>query len=177
MRCGMSAIVRTLAVTSSPTAPSPRVAARTSSPRSYRSEQLKAVDLGLGGHRHEGIGGRFRNAHAGDELADLLVRKAFSRLSIGRAWATLASAVVGAAPSRFDGEVGAHQVRKPLLELAVLADQRVIVGVGNLRRVLVVIEPVVARDLLGQPHQPVGGLGFVADRVAAMLAEQSPRAG
>ena len=31
-RCGMSAMVRTLAVTSSPTVPSPRVAARTSSP-------------------------------------------------------------------------------------------------------------------------------------------------
>ena len=67
---------------------------------------------------------------------------------------------VGAAPTRFDGRIRADQMRKRRLELAVLAHQRVIVGVGNLRRVLVVIEPVVPRDLLRQPHQAVGGLGF-----------------
>ena len=51
-----------------------------------------------------------------------------------------------------------NQMRILLLQLAVLADQRVIFGVRNLRRILVVIELVVMRDLLGQAHQPVGGL-------------------
>ena len=91
-----------------------------------------------------------------------------SRLSIGRAWATLASALVGAAPSRFDGESRADEMRESRLQLAILADQRIIVRIGNLRRVLVVIELVVPRDFLGQPHQPVGGLGL------AQLAQPCP---
>ncbi len=60
--------------------------------------------------------------------------------------------------------VGADQLREARLEFAVLAHQRVIFRVGNLRRVLVVIEPVMTRDLLRQPHQPVGRLG-VGQRV------------
>jgi hypothetical protein len=45
-------------------------------------------------------------------------------------------------------------------ELAVAADQGVIFGVGNLRRVVGVIEAVVARDLGGETLQLGGGLSF-----------------
>ena len=63
------------------------------------------VDLRLGGERDECIGRKGKEAlHSGDELFDFLAEKAFSRLSIGRACATLASALVGAAPSRLEGE-------------------------------------------------------------------------
>ena len=60
----------------------------------------------------------------------------------------------------FGRRIRPNQMREALLQLAVLADQRVIFPVGDLRRVLVVIEPVVPRDLLRQPHQPVGRLGL-----------------
>ena len=57
-------------------------------------------------------------------------------------------------------------MRETLLQLAVLADQRVIVRVADLRRVPVMVELVVARDLLREPHQPVGGIRL-ADRVGS----------
>src|SRR4029453_2668310 len=53
-----------------------------------------------------------------------------------------------------------NKVRKLRLKLAVFADQRVIFGIRNLWRVLVVVELVVMRNLLGQAHQPVGSPRF-----------------
>ncbi len=46
-RSGTERMVRTLAVMSSPRAPSPLVAARTSTPFSYVSDTLRAVDFQL----------------------------------------------------------------------------------------------------------------------------------
>jgi hypothetical protein len=51
-------------------------------------------------------------------------------------------------------------MRKCRLELGIAAHQGIVLGVGNLRRVLRVIEFVVMRDGLRQAHQLVGGLGF-----------------
>ena len=54
-----------------------------------------------------------------------------------------------------------HQLGEFGFQFAILADQRVIVGVANLRRVLVVVELVVMRDQLGEAHQPVGSFRLV----------------
>ena len=56
----------------------------------------------------------------------------------------------GAKPLR--RRIRADEMRETLLQLAVLADQSVIVSVADLRRVPVMVEPVVARDLLREPH-------------------------
>ncbi len=58
------------------------------------------------------------------------------------------------------GGIGADQMRVGRLQRIVLADQRVISGVGYLRRVLIVVEAIVPRDLLREAHQAVGGVGF-----------------
>ena len=60
-------------------------------------------------------------------------------------------------------------MRKPGLQLGILADQRVILSVRNLRRVIVVIEAIVAGNFRRQPHQPVGRLrlGNIAHSISA----------
>ena len=103
--CGMSSIVRTLAVTSSPTLPSPRVAASTNTPSAYRREQdnpsifgsaVSATSASVASDRNR----RIRATNSATSSSE----KALSRLSIGLACATLARLEVGAAPSRCDGE-------------------------------------------------------------------------
>src|SRR5581483_11418835 len=56
--------------------------------------------------------------------------------------------------------VGAHELRKSPLDRLVALAQGVVVGVGDLRRILPVLELVVAGDLAGEPLQLGGGLAF-----------------
>ena len=58
------------------------------------------------------------------------------------------------------GAVRANEVGEGGLELGIAAHQRVIVGVGDLRRVLLVVEAVVVRDLAGEALQLLRGFGF-----------------
>src|SRR5690554_1596991 len=51
-------------------------------------------------------------------------------------------------------------MRERRLELGIAPHQRIVLGVGNLGRILGMIEPIVPRDRLRQPHQFVGGFGF-----------------
>ena len=53
-----------------------------------------------------------------------------------------------------------HQMRKRRLELGVAPHQRIVLGVGDLRCVLGMIQPVMPRDLAREPHQLVGGFGL-----------------
>ncbi len=66
----------------------------------------------------------------------------------------------GGARPALDGTVLAHQLREFRLQRVVLAHQLVVLGVGNLRRVLVVITLVVIRDLARQLLEPGSGFGF-----------------
>ena len=68
------------------------------------------------------------------------------------------------------GRCGSQSPRRRILpnqmwilffQLAVFPDERIIFGVRNLWRVLIVIKLVVMRNQLGQAHQPVGGFRFV----------------
>ena len=70
--------------------------------------------------------------------------------------------------------IGTHQLRKLRLERFILAHQRVIVGIRDLGRIAVVVEPVVPRNLLGQPHQPVGRLGLGHSKASASNAPLAP---
>ena len=56
--------------------------------------------------------------------------------------------------------VFAHQLRERRFQRSVVPHQRVILGVGNLRRILGMVQPVVMRDRLGEPHQFIGGFRF-----------------
>ena len=57
------------------------------------------------------------------------------------------------------GRIGSHQMRKRRLQRVILGDQRVIGRIANLRRVRVMIKPVMLRHLARQAHQTVGGIG------------------
>ncbi len=55
--------------------------------------------------------------------------------------------------------VSADELGEPRLDRAIAPDQRVVIGVRDLGRVLLVIASVVVRDQLGEPRQLAGG-GF-----------------
>ncbi len=139
-----------------------------------RQDQLSAlvadgagqpVDLRLGRHRHEGIGGKVQEApHTGREIRDLILGEGIFQAEHRPRMRDLCErgSRSGAEPLRRG--VRPNQLRKAFLQFAVLADQRIIVRVADLRRVPVVIQFVVARDLLREPHQPIGSIRL-ADRV------------
>jgi hypothetical protein len=53
--------------------------------------------------------------------------------------------------------IGADQVREGGLDRHILANQRVIIRIRNLRRILGVVQPVMPRDLIGKESEPFGG--------------------
>ena len=79
--------------------------------------------------------------------------KALSSDSIGMLCVTLAKPAAGAAPTRSDGLSARFSSGKARLDRRVAPAQLVVFGVGDLRRVVGVIEPVVMRDLGGEPRQ------------------------
>ena len=62
--------------------------------------------------------------------------KALPSESIGTAWRTLPKASTGAAPTRLDGLSGRTSSGKRCLDGRIALAQRVVVGVGDLGRVL-----------------------------------------
>ena len=122
----------------------------------------QAVDLGLGGQRDRLVLAELQEApHPADEIRHLLVGKgiveAEHRQRMARPWR---DAPAGAAPTCRDGLSSRTRCGNCASSAALSPDQRVIVRVGNLRRVVGMIEPVVPRDLVREPFQLGGGLGF-----------------
>jgi len=122
----------------------------------------QAVDLRFRGDRDQLVRGeRQESPNPRDEFDDLLVGKrivdAEHRLGMGN----LREARSGgrrAQPLR--RRIRPHELRKAHLQLAVLADECVVLGIGDLGRVTVVVQPVVTRDFLRQPHQAIGNIRF-----------------
>src|SRR3546814_17304470 len=56
--------------------------------------------------------------------------------------------------------VGADQLRKGVFQLVIATDERVIVGVRNLGRILGMVAFAVMGDRFRQPHKFVGGVGL-----------------
>jgi len=51
-------------------------------------------------------------------------------------------------------------MRKGLFQFVVPLHQRIIVRIGNFRRILGMVEPVMLGNLARQTHQLIGGIGF-----------------
>ena len=176
MRCGMSAIVRTLAVTSSPTAPSPRVAASTSTPSLIAQRAAQPVDLGLGGQRHRLVGGQVEEApHAADELRHFLGGEGIFQAEHRPRMRHLGQARGRrrARPPR-DGESARTRCGNCASSAAFSRTSASNSASLNLGRVAVVIGAVVARNVARQPHQPVGRLGL--GQIAALMPAGPPSA-
>ena len=75
---------------------------------------------------------------------------ALSRLVIGTAWTTGANVDVATPRTVAVGDDVVGQLRMLRLERAQLAQQQVVLGVGQFRRVVLVVQPVVVRDQLAQ---------------------------
>ena len=63
-------------------------------------------------------------------------------------------------PDKLARAVIPNEMRERDLKLGIAPHQRIIVRVGNLRRILGVIATVVMRNGLGKAHQLVGGFSF-----------------
>ncbi len=143
-------MVRTFAVTSSPVVPSPRVAARTSRPSRYCSAMLRpsifsSATYGTGPSKLSSPRrSRSSNAFSSSSLY------ALSRLSIGSAWRTDAKFSAGRPPTRWVGESSGDEIGMIALEVLELAQQRIELGVGDLRRGLDVVALFVMADLLAE---------------------------
>jgi hypothetical protein len=133
------------------------------------------VDLRLGSHRDGCLRRQVQEPlHASDELTHVLRRERVFEAEHRPCMSDLGETAGGRRAQSLRRRIRSHKLREARLKLAVLAHQRVIFRVGNLRRILVVIKFVVPRNFLRQPHQPVGGI-----RVAQSINVRQglPRAG
>ena len=111
----------------------------------------QAVDLRLGGERDGFVPGQLEEAaHAGDELGHLGIVERIVQTGHRPRVADLGEMAGGCGTDLAAGRIGADQVRERRLDRAIAAHQRVIFGVGDLRRVIGVIGAVVVRDLRGE---------------------------
>jgi hypothetical protein len=122
----MSAMVRTLSVTTSPVVPSPRVAARTRRPFvAQRAGQ--AVDLRLGGERDSSSGGEAQEAaDAGEKSATSSSRKGVFEAEHRQRVPHLGQVRGGRRADLARRAVLAHEVRELRLQLGIAPHQRVI---------------------------------------------------
>ena len=158
-------IVRTLAVTSSPRAPSPRVAPRISTPVDVGQRDAQAVDLQLGDVGHGGV------AHA-RALPDALVEGAQLVLVVGVVEAEHRRQVLDGReafdrPSRdaLRRRIGRDEIRMLGLEPLELVQQAVELLVGNLGVVVDVVALFVVADGVAELFQAFFGADH---RVTAM---------
>ena len=89
--------------------------------------------------------------------------------SIGTACRTLANFCAGCAPTRREGESASHQLGKARLDLLVAPAQRVVFGIRDGRRVLLVVALVVRADLGREPLELGLGLRLGEFSVAIWL--------
>ena len=86
-----------------------------------------------------------------DEIGHVLVGEGVAEREHRHRMAHLAEGLDGCGADPPRRAVGAHQLGKARLDRRIALAQRVVVGVGDLRRVLGVVELVVVRDLARQP--------------------------
>ena len=145
----------------------------------------QAVDLRLGGKRDGRVLRQGEEAaDAGEKLGNVLVGKAIVEAHHAHGMRHFSEhRSRGGADLRI-GRIGADQMRELGFERVVFADQRIIIRVADLRRILIMIEPVMLRHVLGKAHQAIGGFGFGKGRGVdhslsltppVLLRKQEPR--
>ncbi len=132
------------------------------------------VDLGLGHHRDRRLfdprhilGRAEEIADGAEEGAHLVLVEGVVERQHRRRMPHLGEAGGGRGADAARRAVGADEVGKALLDRVIAPAQRVILGVRDLGRVLLVIEPVVVRDRGGQPLQLPLRLGLGESAVIA----------
>ena len=121
----------------------------------------KPVDLGLRHQRQLFIRRkREKTAHARREIAHVLVGEGIVEREHGPRMAHLLETLGGFRAHALRGAVVADQFREAFFDFVVAQAQRIIFGVGDRRRVILVIAFVVRRDLLGQARQLAFGFRF-----------------
>ncbi len=126
----MSASVLTLAVTSSPSLPSPRVAARDEPAALVAQRAGQPVDLGLGGEGDLLVLRQPQEAaHALDELAHLLVVERVAEREHRHRVADLGEFRGRLRADPAARAIRAHELGKARLDLLVAPPQRVVFGV------------------------------------------------
>ncbi len=94
-------------------------------------------------------------AHAGIEGAQLGVIEGVGQREHGHAVLDIAQRAAGAGAHAEGGRIGRLQLRVRGLEVAELAEEPVVLGIGQLRRVLLVVEAVGALEDLAQLRCPL----------------------
>ncbi len=103
-------------------------------------------------------------AHAGKEAAHVFVVEGVLERQHRAQMPNLAEAGGRRRPDMTRRAVGAHESGEARLDRAIALDQRVVIGIGDFGRVLLVVALVVVRDQLGEPRQLAGG-GFLRQRI------------
>ncbi len=107
----------------------------------------QAVDLRLGGKGERRVSSRPRKRRTrAQNSSTSSSAKTLPSDSIGTTWRTLANSFDGAAPTLRDSESGSGEFGKGRLQRDVAPAQRVVVAVGDRRRVFAVIAPVMPGD-------------------------------
>ena len=115
-------------------------------------------------------------SHARNEIADVLVReRVVERQHRARSGAPFRSARPASRRRVCDGLSCADQLGKRGFDLVVAPAQRVVFGVGDRRRVVLVVAPVVLGDLLREALELLLGFGF-GELAAARLVFDSAHA-
>ncbi len=144
-------MVSTFWVTSSPTRPSPRVAARTSQPLRRQSDgQSQAVDLGLDGEVNGTRVNPVSLPRVRHHVVSSSAPKTLSRLSIGSSWVTGENVVESGCANATRHRLLVGQLGVRSLEVPQFAHECVVVTVGQRRLVVDEVGLVVPRDLLAQ---------------------------
>jgi hypothetical protein len=119
------------------------------------------VDLWLG---HQGQlfirGKREKTAHTCREIVDVFAGKGIVERKHGPGMAHLLETLGGFRAYAMRGAVVADEFRKAFLDFVVAQAQQIIIGVGNRRRVVLIIAFVVRRDFFGQTRQLAFGFRF-----------------
>ena len=114
----------------------------------------EAVDLGFGGERHLLRIRQIKKAtDAPHEITHILIRKAIGERQHRHRVANLAKRVYRAGTHAPRRRVLADEIRKPCLDRIVALAQGVVLGIRDNGRILLVIGPIVLRDLGGQGRQ------------------------
>ena len=173
-RSGMSSMVRTLSVTSSPVRPSPRVAARTSLPSRYtRRSPRRRSSARTGSAASPPISLGCRPAQAASSSAE----NTLSRLSIRSRWSAAVNSVAKPARRPAGSASRACAARDASSSSACSSpQQRVELAVGHRRRVQDVVAELVLAHLVGEflpaaAQIGVGGVfGLFGQRLRASVA-------